>query len=101
MPRNAPVLVLPHNSRCRCDHTHVILLDLGMPGNGLTVAKHARALGHKPIVITVSGYGSEEARGLADQAGASMYLLKPVNIDLLQQILARIRDRRLRVTAAS
>jgi hypothetical protein len=21
MPRNAPVLVLPHNSRCRCDHT--------------------------------------------------------------------------------
>jgi DNA-binding response OmpR family regulator len=74
----------------------VMLLDIAMPGGGLTVAEHARSLPNSPMIIAVSGYGSGEARAKAKEAGVTMYVFKPLNIELLDRILTYVREKRNR-----
>jgi PAS domain S-box-containing protein len=68
----------------------VVLLDIGLPGmSGYDVARALRArpeLG-RPVLVAVTGYGSEEDRRLAEEAGFDRHLVKPVDLDALQQLL--------------
>ncbi|WP_020473591.1 response regulator [Zavarzinella formosa] len=81
----------------------VVLSDLGLPGgtDGFGVARAMRA---DPALagaylIALSGYGQEEDRQRTQEAGFDRHLIKPVELDCLQETLAAVprRDRLSRV----
>ena len=69
----------------------VILLDIALPGmDGYAVARVLRAapdLAHCRI-IAVSGYGQAEDRHRSHEAGFDRHLVKPVEADVLREVLA-------------
>ena len=71
----------------------VVLIDLAMPGiDGLEVARRLRdgAAGTAPVLIAITGCGSEADRRDAAGAGFDLHLLKPVPPAALCELLARI-----------
>jgi CheY-like chemotaxis protein len=72
----------------------VALVDLVMPMmDGFELARRIRqqtASRPKPTLIAVSGHDDEDARLRAAAAGFDHYLLKPVNISLLDRLLGKI-----------
>ena len=87
----------------------VYLLDLGLPGmDGYELARRLRQDGATAgaALVAVTGYGGEEARRMAVEAGFDHHFVKPVKggeLRLLLRDLARSRGRLLqeRCTAAS
>ena len=75
-----------------------ILLDIGMPGmDGYEVVRRIRkeASLPRPIVVAISGWGSDEDRQRALEAGFDDHLAKPVDYAELMALLldkARTRD---------
>ncbi len=60
----------------------VCLFDIGMPGrNGYELARAIRGLpgGQRPVLIAITGWGQENDRHLALQAGFNHHLTKPVD----------------------
>jgi CheY-like chemotaxis protein len=73
----------------------VVLLDLGLPGmDGWEVARRmlAQANGKRPVVIVVSGFGSESDRQRSADTGIDLHLIKPVEPAILMDLLSRIRE---------
>jgi len=74
-------------------HPEVVLLDIGLPYmDGYEVA---RRLGEQAErqglrLVAVTGYGQEEDRRKAQEAGFDDHLVKPVDPDHLQQLLASL-----------
>lgn len=71
----------------------VILLDLGMPRmNGYDAARFIRQQpwGRSMVLIAQTGWGQEEDRLRAAEAGFDVHLTKPVNADELLQILVEL-----------
>lgn len=69
----------------------VALLDIGLPGlDGYEVARRIRAeVGDGAIrLIAITGYGRDEDRELARDAGFAAHLVKPVEFSALQRVLA-------------
>ncbi|MES2534824.1 MAG: hybrid sensor histidine kinase/response regulator [Pseudomonadota bacterium] len=69
----------------------IIICDIGLPGmNGYEVVKQLRHLALKPMpcFIALSGYNQEQNRHLATEAGFDHYLVKPIAIDTLLNLLA-------------
>jgi CheY-like chemotaxis protein len=69
----------------------IALLDIGLPGmDGYEVARRMRAdpdlAGLKLVALT--GYGQDEDRRCAEEAGFDRHLVKPVSIDDLRALLA-------------
>jgi CheY-like chemotaxis protein len=64
--------------------------------DGYEVARRLRALNtqKQPILIAVSGYGGSEEQQRCQEAGIDLHLLKPVDPEQLQSILARIDSAR-------
>ena len=68
----------------------VVLLDIGLPGmSGYEVAKRIKATHPSVYVIALSGYGSAEDKQRAAAAGFDEHLLKPVDFEVLTQLLNR------------
>ncbi len=71
----------------------VVLLDIGLPGmNGYQVCekmRHEPALGHT-VFIAQTGWGQQEHRDRSKEAGFAHHLVKPINIDVLKEVLAGI-----------
>jgi CheY-like chemotaxis protein len=73
----------------------VVLLDLGLPGmDGYEVARQLRAAGRVgspggPALWALTGYGQEEDRRRCKEAGFDRHLLKPVDLDALEVLLAQ------------
>jgi CheY-like chemotaxis protein len=68
----------------------VILLDIGMPGlDGYEVARRLEDLRkvYPFRIIAVTGWGQDADRKRAREAGFDFHLLKPVDINLLAQVL--------------
>ena len=69
----------------------VVLLDIGLPGkDGYQVARELRgepALA-RAVLVAVSGYGQEQDRRRAREAGFHRHLVKPVDHDALLSFLA-------------
>jgi len=68
-----------------------VLVDIGLPGiDGYEVARRIRMLpnfnGSRLIALT--GYGQEEDRQRALRAGFDQHLVKPVNVDHLETLMA-------------
>lgn len=76
----------------------VILLDLGMPGlNGLQVAKALRADRRfsRMKIIAQTGWGDSEMRRRTAEAGFDLHLVKPVDLVVLEDMLALLRKKAL------
>ena len=70
----------------------VALIDLGLPVfDGYEVARRIRAASQANgiVLIAVSGYGLPEDQRKAEQAGFDAHLVKPVDLDLLTELLER------------
>lgn len=68
----------------------VVFCDIGLPGrDGFEVARDLRALPEtrSALLVALTGYGHDEDRQRASQAGFDGFLVKPVDHDALQKML--------------
>ena len=66
------------------NHFDVLVLDVKMPGmGGLETMKEIQKIKPESKVIFLTGHGSTSDREACEKAGASSYLMKPVDIDVL------------------
>jgi signal transduction histidine kinase/ActR/RegA family two-component response regulator len=73
----------------------VVILDIGLPEmDGYQIARQLRALPQtrSSFLIALTGYGHEEDRRRAVEAGFDVHRLKPVAIDELLALVAAARD---------
>ena len=70
----------------------IALVDIGLPAlDGYEVARRIRAAtngGKRPVLVALTGYGLDEDRRRAFAAGFDVYLVKPVDEDALEKLLA-------------
>jgi signal transduction histidine kinase/ActR/RegA family two-component response regulator len=77
-------------------HPALVLLDLGMPEmDGYEVARRLRA---QPrwrdlVLVALTGWGQEEDRQRSHEAGFDHHLVKPTDLDALQQLFADVAER--------
>jgi PAS domain S-box-containing protein len=72
-------------------HPEVALLDIGLPDrNGYDLAGELRTLPETrdAVLVALTGYGAPEDRQRSKAAGFSHHLLKPVEMQVLQRIIA-------------
>lgn len=77
-------------------HPHLVLLDIGLPGmNGYEVAKEMRqqAIFKNVVLVAVSGYGQDSDRQRSMEAGFNHYMIKPLDYNNLQKILADVLEK--------
>ena len=70
---------------------HVILLDIGMPGmNGYEVARELRSRQEfsDTLLVAITGYGRASDMQQTQSAGFNHHLVKPVDYEKLQAVLA-------------
>ena len=68
----------------------VVLCDVGLPGmDGHEVCQRVRqdAVGFRPLMVALTGWGMDEDRRRTKEAGFDHHLVKPVAIDLLADLL--------------
>jgi PAS domain S-box-containing protein len=71
---------------------HAVMLDIGMPGlDGFEVARRLRTLseGRPLLLVAITGWGNEDMRQQARQAGFDLHLTKPVEPAAVVDLLAR------------
>jgi PAS domain S-box-containing protein len=72
---------------------HVIISDIAMPQmNGYELARNLRreATLNGTVLVALTGYAQEEHRQQALDAGFDFYLVKPVSLDSLRELLASL-----------
>jgi CheY-like chemotaxis protein len=69
----------------------VVLLDVGLPGmDGYELAGRLRTEGLAgDLLVSVTGYGQDEDRRRAQEAGFDHHLTKPVDPDALMRLVSR------------
>ena len=74
----------------------VVFLDIAMPGmDGYEVARRSRANDELKgtVLVALTGYGQEEDRRKAIEAGFSHHMVKPTSIEELTQLLHTLPNR--------
>ena len=74
----------------------VILLDIGLPKlNGYEAARRIREQqgGESVVLVAVTGWGQEADRRRSTEAGFDHHLVKPVELEALQRVLASVQPR--------
>jgi CheY-like chemotaxis protein len=68
-----------------------VLLDIGMPKlSGYDVARRIRAAhGASVLIVAITGWGQEEDRQRARDAGCNHHFTKPVNFEMLLDLIDR------------
>ena len=70
-----------------------MVIDIGLPGmNGYEVARALRgdpAL-HRVVLVALTGYGQAEDKARALAAGFDHHLVKPVDVQVLSELLGRV-----------
>jgi len=80
--------------RARIERPHVMLLDIGLPDtDGYALARQLRAIPELRGVtlIALTGYGQDEDRRLAEEAGFDHHLVKPADLAQVSTILASVQ----------
>ena len=74
----------------------VVLLDIGLPNlDGYAVARRLRSL-HRlrnTVLVALTGYGGDDDRIRAIEAGISYHLVKPAGVDAFQKLFANLGNR--------
>lgn len=73
----------------------LIFLDIGLPGmSGYEVARQFREKpwGSNAVLVALTGWGQEDDRRQAKEAGFDHHMVKPVDLDLLNDILTAVPD---------
>ena len=71
----------------------IVLLDIGMPEmDGYEVARRIRARkgASRPAIVALTGWGQEQDRARAREAGFDHHLVKPAEISALHSLLAQL-----------
>jgi signal transduction histidine kinase len=71
----------------------VVFMDIGMPGmSGLEAARRIRrlTLAKQPFICALTGWGQEADRESSQAAGIDRHLVKPIDRDTLQSVLAQM-----------
>jgi CheY-like chemotaxis protein len=75
-------------------HPDLVLLDIGLPKgmDGYQVAQRLWRLPglEKTLIIALTGFGQEEDRLRSSNSGFAAHLVKPVDLDILQELLAQL-----------
>ena len=74
----------------------VVLLDIGLPHmNGYEVARALRSIPalKDSLLVACTGYGREDDRSAAMQAGFDRHAIKPISADTLIELLAGVQER--------
>jgi CheY-like chemotaxis protein len=74
----------------------IVLLDIGLPRlNGYEVCRRIRELpdGRNAFIVAITGWGQEEDRRRSREAGFDHHLVKPVDPQALEQLLAEASTR--------
>jgi len=73
---------------------NVVVLDIGMPGmDGYEVARRLRQdHAESMVLVALTGFGEDEDRRLAREAGFDFHLLKPVLPDDLRELLSAVES---------
>jgi DNA-binding response OmpR family regulator len=67
---------------------HIVIVDIGLPGvDGYYVTRELRRAHSELLIIAVSGRSAPEDIEEAQAAGCDHYLVKPVDLEALSQIL--------------
>ena len=72
----------------------VVMCDIGLPGmDGYEVLRQIKVSDVHPVpyCIAMTGYDSLDHRAHADDAGFDSYLVKPVSLETLQDVVSKIR----------
>jgi signal transduction histidine kinase len=78
--------------RARSFRPEIALLDIGLPVmDGYELARHLRALDEPALrLVAVTGYGQERDRQRSRDAGFALHLVKPVDLDGLENLLTTL-----------
>ncbi len=71
----------------------VVLLDIGLPKlNGYEAARQIRQQpwGKDVYLIALTGWGQEDDRRSCKEAGFDHHMLKPINLQVLQELLTTL-----------
>src|SRR5262245_29208900 len=71
----------------------VVLLDIGLPKmDGWLVARQIREQGvwKRPLLVAVTGYGTQADRLRSQEVGIDFHLVKPVEPGALEDLLKRL-----------
>lgn len=77
----------------RNDWADVAVLDIGMPDmSGYEVASRlpVRPGSRRPLLVALSGWGREEDRARSHAAGFAAHLTKPIDFEVLRDLLGRL-----------
>ena len=80
----------------------VVLLDMGLPGlSGYQVAEHLRAFRETKhaVLVGLTGYGQPEDQRRALEAGFNHHLVKPVDLDKLEQLINSLKRQKTHVAS--
>lgn len=84
-----------HRDRANCPNPDLVLLDLNLPGTDgrevLTIVKTTDRLKTIPVVILTTSANPHDIQSCY-QAGANSYMLKPMQIDELRDLLRACLD---------
>ena len=72
----------------------LVLLDIGLPKlNGYDVARRIRqqSWGRDVTLVALTGWGQDEDRRRSQEAGFNLHVVKPVDLDGLEKLLAGLR----------
>jgi signal transduction histidine kinase/CheY-like chemotaxis protein len=84
-------------ARARAEHPDVLLLDIGLPDmDGYELARRLRAQPENAAatLVALTGYGQNQDREEAQQAGFDHYLVKPADLNEVNEVLAMAEARR-------
>jgi signal transduction histidine kinase/ActR/RegA family two-component response regulator len=84
-------------ARARSEHPDVLLLDIGLPDmDGYELARRLRAQPENAgaTLVALTGYGQNQDREEAQQAGFDHYLVKPADMNDVNEVLALAEARR-------
>ncbi len=81
--------------RIRCERYEAVLLDVKLPGmDGLAVLEALRELAPLTQVVVLTGHGALETAIRAMKLGAYDFLTKPLQLDELEAVLQKAREKR-------
>jgi CheY-like chemotaxis protein len=81
----------------RRERPDVLLLDIGLPDmDGYELARRLRAQPETTgaVLVALTGYGQQQDRSNAQAAGFDHYLVKPADLNQVNDVLAQVKARR-------